>query len=1169
MGNFPVVAVVALAMLVSQAFAAWDGSSKVPIRVSRNDSLFYEITSPEELIGYLATLTSSPGEAHAYLKNDIVFGSDTASLSPVFRAQKSNVPYLNSVFDGQDHTIYGYYSSKGVFETIGSEGVVKNLNLANSEIGADTVYTIGGLANANLGQIENVEVRNTQVFSSYHTGGIVGCVNSQSKLASVRNARMVGGSVKGKVEVGGIVGWVNGSLENVYNSSTVTVEQLNNENGPTVSVGGIAGYCEPSDYSAFSSLVNEGNVSAYTNRIQVNVGGIAGIVEAEVRDALNKGKVFSKTKGANSYTGGLFGLAAMPSRSGNLSNLSNQGPVSAITWEKDTSSVVFYVGGAVGFAQNANLANVFNSAAVEVSARGAKSMAEVGGIVGYYKMSYDDRKMSGVGNWGSVSVEAGRLLEVGGIAGYMKGYSSKSAPILSFSFNHGNVTAKSTLDTTRMYIFHVGGAVGYSERGTIHDIYNLGNVIAENYETLEDTRFEGEINFVGGLVGCLYGTDGSALMNSYSAAKKIQGDRIGGIVGTLYYGSPTKKNSFDSTLLKIDAAGDTAFMYYYNPGHDLLKTGKSTAYMTSDEFLVSLNTAQDSLSDRGIWNRDDDRNAGYPYFSFDTTDAYEGAIDYAGWDGTSKTPKQMLIDDTLYFAITSPEELVGYLDLLIQKNGLARGALMNDISFGKDTATLSKRKLERGAADPFNCLDEKFIGQGHTIYGLNTDRGLFHCTYKDGIILDLTIAGSAFHNENGQNIASVVDEAHRGVVKGVSLRNSSVKTQGFAAGGLVGGGLYGSNRDENYGYVLNSNNENSRVQAGKVAGGVAVFSETILSELTNSGEVISDSIAGGIVAVLGAPGASALLSKSSNRGNVSAEGYGDTYAAGIAALSWNLGVRSSESNGKIRSVSKDAVAFAGGISAYQKNDMDYAQMVVSSTGNRGTVYAEGQAAIAGGIVGQSISLKSSFNVITESFNYGTIEAKADSFAYVAGIVGNMRNTLLQRVYNRGAVIHDGYAGKEISYGAGLAAYADSLSILAYSYSVSDSIAAGVAHEIYAEERTDGGAREITKTSVFSLENTQLEEMQSPEFAETLGEPFVYNPGCFPIFANDTSSTCYVAKGDSVETPADKESIRIVRRRESLPRANWTVRREGNLLRVYGDRFKGGDALFDLTGHRVR
>lgn len=87
-------------------------------------------------------------------------------------------------------------------------------------------------------------------------------------------------------------------------------------------------------------------------------------------------------------------------------------------------------------------------------------------------------------------------------------------------------------------------------------------------------------------MGCLYGTDGSALMNSYSAAKKIQGDRIGGIVGTLYYGSPTKKNSFDSSLLKIDAAGDTAFMYYYNPGHDLLKTGKSTAYMTRSEGVV-------------------------------------------------------------------------------------------------------------------------------------------------------------------------------------------------------------------------------------------------------------------------------------------------------------------------------------------------------------------------------------------------------------------------------------------------------------------------------------------------------------------------------------------------------------------------------------------------------
>ena len=1177
MGNFPVVAVVALAMLVSQAFAAWDGSSKVPIRVSRNDSLFYEITSPEELIGYLTTLTSAPGEAHAYLKNDIVFGSDTASLSPVFRAQKSNVPYLNSVFDGRGHTIYGYYSSKGVFETIGSEGVVKNLNLANSKIGADTVYSIGGLANANLGQIENVEVRNTQVFSSYHTGGIIGCVNSQSKLASVRNARMVGGSVKGKVEVGGIVGWVNGSLENVYNSSTVTVEELNNENGPTVSVGGIAGYFEPSDYSAFSSLVNEGNVSAYTNRIRINVGGIAGIVKAEVRDALNKGKVFSKTKGANSYTGGLFGLAEMPSRSGNLSNLSNQGPVSAITWEKDTSSVVFYVGGAVGFAQNANLANVFNSAAVEVSARGAKSMAEVGGIVGYYKMSYDDRKMSGVGNWGSVSVEAGRLLEVGGIAGYMKGYSSKSAPILSFSFNHGNVTAKSTLDTTRMYIFHVGGAVGYSERGTIHDIYNLGNVITENYETLEDTRFDGEINFVGGLVGCLYGTDGSALMNSYSAAKKIQGDRIGGIVGTLYYGSPTKKNSFDSTLLKIDAAGDTAFMYYYNPGHDLLKTGKSTAYMTSDEFLVSLNTAQDSLVDRGIWNRDDDRNAGYPYFSFDTTDAYEGAIDYAGWDGASKTPKQMLIDDTLYFAITSPEELVGYLDLLIQKNGLARGALMNDISFGKDTATLSKRKLERGAADPFNCLDEKFIGQGHTIYGLNTDRGLFHCTYKDGIILDLTIAGSAFHNEKEENIAAFVDGAHRGVLKGVEIRNSTVKTNGYAAAGIVGGGLQGASENENFGYLLNSQNIYTHVEAKKVAGGLAVISETVLSELSNSGNVTSDSVAGGIAAFLrkSTSSSSSVATMLSNSGNVTAEGSGNTYVGGIAAVNWNVGMHNVESVGTVKSVSKNGIAMAGGVTAYMEGLEDLSgAAVLTSAGNRGNVIAKGDSAFAGGIVGYSVSHQKWYNVITQVFNYGIVWTESTHVSFAGGIAGVFKNTLLQSFYNRGAILHPSPLAS--SFAAGLSAYADAECIFANGYSVSDSLHAKVVNEIYLDEDGKYGESGIQESAIFSLENSTLDELQSPEMVETLGSYFRYNPGCFPVLEFDTSSTCYVERDyaaftseeDSLKEEGDRD--RILPKRELVGTSpKIQVRREGNLLRIYSRKFKEGEALFDLTGHRVR
>ena len=46
-------ALVALFMLVQVSFAAWDGSVKIPKTVKTGGVEYYEITSPEELIGFL------------------------------------------------------------------------------------------------------------------------------------------------------------------------------------------------------------------------------------------------------------------------------------------------------------------------------------------------------------------------------------------------------------------------------------------------------------------------------------------------------------------------------------------------------------------------------------------------------------------------------------------------------------------------------------------------------------------------------------------------------------------------------------------------------------------------------------------------------------------------------------------------------------------------------------------------------------------------------------------------------------------------------------------------------------------------------------------------------------------------------------------------------------
>ena len=68
---------------VQVSFAAWNGSAKIPKVVKSDGQDYYEITSPEELVGFLDSLVKSTGydeSLKAYLKNDIVFGTDTSKL---------------------------------------------------------------------------------------------------------------------------------------------------------------------------------------------------------------------------------------------------------------------------------------------------------------------------------------------------------------------------------------------------------------------------------------------------------------------------------------------------------------------------------------------------------------------------------------------------------------------------------------------------------------------------------------------------------------------------------------------------------------------------------------------------------------------------------------------------------------------------------------------------------------------------------------------------------------------------------------------------------------------------------------------------------------------------------------------------------------------------------
>lgn len=110
----------------------------------------------------------------AILQNDIVFGDDAASLSTKiwdYNTQTQN--NFNSVFDGNNKTIYGLNATHSMFAYTECfyDGIIKNLTIANSKIGSDTVSCVGGLACEIAANTENIEVRNTEVRAKIIAGG--------------------------------------------------------------------------------------------------------------------------------------------------------------------------------------------------------------------------------------------------------------------------------------------------------------------------------------------------------------------------------------------------------------------------------------------------------------------------------------------------------------------------------------------------------------------------------------------------------------------------------------------------------------------------------------------------------------------------------------------------------------------------------------------------------------------------------------------------------------------------------------------------------------------------------------------------------------------------------------------------------------------------------------
>lgn len=227
---------------------------------------------------------------------------------------KDNSPFYQPVFSSEGGVdqlvIRNDKNAIGLFSVIGPSGKVKKLRLKNTYIHIEGdqdefVYSIGGLAGINHGEVANIQIENESeaqghVFTSYseNAGLLIG--HNRGKVVGI----IFSGSVTGTRNIGGLIGLGDGKTYIVGVKGSPIVYQNEFAINPDTnfvfsdSFGGLIGRTAVSAYAENIKL--DGQIIALSN-----VGGIIGSAESgsELVRNFYKGTVY-----ASDDVGGLIGF---------------------------------------------------------------------------------------------------------------------------------------------------------------------------------------------------------------------------------------------------------------------------------------------------------------------------------------------------------------------------------------------------------------------------------------------------------------------------------------------------------------------------------------------------------------------------------------------------------------------------------------------------------------------------------------------------------------------------------------------------------------------------------------------------------------------------------------------------------------------------------------------
>lgn len=477
-----------------------------------------------DILGYNFALKGDINASH--VKDYEAIGTGSANgFTGTFNGRGNRIIGLNvSATDSANNN-----TNAGIFSTVGTDGVVKDVNIYSGNFTGTT--NAGAVAGVNNGRIEGVKTFGNTVKSNGNAGGIVG-VNTSGEFSKVDNTTgsTNGGKLTGGIydvestgsviagsnsaNAGGLVGTNGGALGNSFSDSAVTV-QTGVSLGASAGLGGVVGV-NNGDVQIVDSLgVTNGGTTGSSN-----VGGIIGINNGNMYSGYNEsivsgndkvggiigenksGKTVSNVVNATGVegkdnVGGLVGV-----NSGSVTNGRNNGTITGVK----------YVGGMVGSnTQGATLTNLVNDSSAEIL-----GVNYVGGIAGNNSgVITADKNNDNLINRGSIT----GYQYVGGVAGLNTG-------TITNTNNDVELNVNTAAGNEAKYF---GGVVGQNGTdGT--DGTNVNDGVIEN-ATNSNTITAPDASYVGGIVGWNTSQGKLVGMGNSNEGTVIGGSYVGGVIG--------------------------------------------------------------------------------------------------------------------------------------------------------------------------------------------------------------------------------------------------------------------------------------------------------------------------------------------------------------------------------------------------------------------------------------------------------------------------------------------------------------------------------------------------------------------------------------------------------------------------------------------------------------